>query len=220
MLAFILLGATGFGLYALGRSNGASCTALTTHAATDWDQSSEIHAENVALRRQLSLLERTGQVQHAAYAKVNDMLKRLQNEVLELKEELAVYRRIVVHSDRGTGLRIQHLSLQPQGNARTYRYRVILTYLNKRLERLNGSMQLFVSGDRQDGSTVLSLGELSSIDHDDAEVDLQFKNFLRVEGQLTLPRAFTPHYVKVVVDGRGGVSQRAERTFTWQDVTS
>ena len=123
----IALGVAGYLAYANGRATSAM---RYLSASTDRDrlvsEVDELESQNRGLRERIALLERTGQVERKAYADVDEHLKDLEDEIFDLKEEVAFYRDIV-SARREKGLNIQSLDILPVGTGSDYRYRLVLT---------------------------------------------------------------------------------------------
>lgn len=162
-------------------------------------------AENRALREQVAVLERAAQVEKEAYGKVDEHLRELQAEILNLKEELAFYRDIV---SSGDGLGIQGLEIQREGSGEEYRYRLVLTG-NLKDDRVNaGTVTLAVAGEHDGRLQQLWMSELAGI-------RFEFKYFQTIRGRLTLPEGFVPHGMIVQVTEQGALQPTLEKTFDW-----
>ena len=214
------MGGLGYGLFALGRASVDSGKLPAEPRTTGDERLTALRADNASLREQTAMLERTGQVERAAYDRISESLKELQDEVLRLTEELAVYKGIVVRSGFSKGIVIQSLKLHSEEQSGLYRYQVVLTHFGADKEVVSGSMKLLISGTQGRRTSVLTVGELANAQAENAEIRLQFRNFVTVEGLLHLPQNFAPQYVRVRVDGEAGQHRIAEKTFTWKQATS
>ncbi|MFZ0254775.1 MAG: DUF6776 family protein [Gammaproteobacteria bacterium] len=183
------------------------------------EQLALLRQNNASLRAQTVMLARKGQVERAAYKRIGESLKQLQDEVLRLTEELAVYKAIVVRADFRKKFVIQSLKLHAE-KAGLYRYQVVLTHFGTEDGVVSGSMEIRVSGTQSGKAAVLTLSELAGAKQASPEIHLQFRNFVRVEGLLHLPQNFAPRYIRVRVHGEAQPQQTVEKTFTWKQATS
>ncbi len=169
--------------------------------------------ENADLREKTAILERAAQVESQAYTHVNKDLRDLQDQILDLKEELAFYRGIVTTSGKTRGLAIQSFKLEPNGKGGEYRYKLVLTRAMKNDKVTRGLVSLTVSGEQGGSPRELTLSDLTG--QGQAELKLNFRYFQRLEGQLALPKGFVPHRILVSVTTTGKKRSRVEKTYDW-----
>lgn len=172
-------------------------------------------ADNAALTDRVALLARSSEIDETARAQVKGSITELQDEILELREELAFYRGIVAPDDGG-GLRIQSLKLVRGAEDRHWHYRLVLIQSIKRDQRANGAVALTVHGVRAGVAVALPLSEVAAPGA--APLGYSFKYFQDFEGDLLLPTGFTPGRVEVEVQPRGG-GEVVRRSFEWNTVT-
>ena len=172
---------------------------------------------NDELRRQLTVLTRTQQVERIAYERIDERLRVLQGTVHSLEEEVAFYRSIVA-SDGDEGIEVRNLVVDPDGRERGYRFQVVLTRGGKSDKVAAGSVSLWVSGERQGKSRRLSFGDLSAPKFD--ALEFSFKYLQRLQGHLILPAGFVPRRVHVRVDTPDEESPSLERHFDWPALES
>lgn len=165
------------------------------------------------LREKKAVLERASQIDHQANADLQGNLKNLQDEILELKEELAFYRGIVSPRDTSPGLRLQSFHVEPTGQARRYRFTVVLTQVLKNDTVIRGRVRLSIDGLQQGLQKELSLDDVTA--KNVKELPYKFKYFQNIEGDLLLPKGFTAQRVTVQVLPRGRGRDKIEQTFDW-----
>ncbi|VAX12716.1 hypothetical protein MNBD_GAMMA24-1684 [hydrothermal vent metagenome] len=166
-----------------------------------------------SLREQKALLERAAQIKREAYAELDTTLKELQGEILELKEELAFYRGIVSPQDASSGLHLQRFKIEPNGESRHYRYKLVLTQVLKNDRLAMGKVRLSIDGMIHQQMRTLKLKELSEKRAN--ELDYRFKYFQKLEGNLKLPQGFTPFRIKVQIIPRNRKRNSIEKTINW-----
>jgi hypothetical protein len=167
-------------------------------------------AHNATLGDRVALLERSSAIDETARAQVRGSLGELQDEILELREELAFYRGIVSPDDGG-GLRIQSLKLVRGAQDRLWHYRLVLIQSINKEQRANGTVGLVIHGVRGGAPAQLLLREVAATPA--AELQYSFRYFQDFEGDLMLPSGFTPGRVEIEVQPKGGGPIR--RSFEW-----
>lgn len=164
------------------------------------------------LREQKAQLERAAQIERQAYTELDNNLKALQGEILELKEELAFYRGIISPRDASRGLRLQNFSIEPQG-PQHYRYKVVLTQVHKNDRLARGRVRLEVEGLQGGVPKTLNLAALSA--KPVKELSYRFKYFQKLEGELKLPPGFQPLRATARILPGGRKQDVIEKTIDW-----
>jgi hypothetical protein len=173
-------------------------------------------ADNAALTDRVALLARSSEIDETARAQVKGSITELQDEILELREELAFYRGIIAPDDSG-GLRIQSLKLMRGAEDRHWHYRLVLIQSIKQDQRANGAVALTVHGVKGGAAVALPWSEVAATPV--APLGYSFKYFQDFEGDLLLPAGFTPGRIEVEVQPRGG-GEVVHRSFEWTTVTT
>ena len=171
-----------------------------------------IEGDRSRLQGKIAILERGRQVDAKAYAGVDEHLKKLQSEILVLREELAFYRGIV-SSDDSKGISIHAFVVEREGNTDAYRYSLVLTRNMRNGKVISGTVNLSVSGEIDGDLKQLALKDVSS--PVSLGLAFEFKHFQRLEGRIRLPRDFVPHRVYVKVQTPGNRPPSLEKTFDW-----
>lgn len=182
---------------------------------------SEIDAltgENRELRERIALLERSSEIDREAREQVQANLAAMQDEVLELREELAFYRGIVSPEDAQAGLRIQSFKLATGPDGGLYHFRLVLIQAIKHDRRATGSVEVVVHGVRDGQPVSMSLQELVTAETD--ELAYSFKYFQDFEGDIRLPDGFVPARVDIAVMPGGRASDAIRRTIQWTEAVS
>lgn len=175
----------------------------------------EVRGDNAALNDRVALLERSSEIDETARAQVKGSITELQDEILELREELAFYRGIVAPDDGG-GLRIQSVKLSRGAQDRFWHWRLVLIQSIKHEQRAFGTIELTVHGARGGIPAQLALREVAAAPA--PVLQYSFRYFQDFEGDLMLPAGFTPGRVEIEVQPRGGGSP-IRRSFDWATVT-
>jgi len=171
---------------------------------------------NQKLRGRIAVLERTAQVDKGAYGEVEKSLKQTQDEMLELKEEVAFYRGIVSPAEAASGLSIGSFKVTEIGGERVYRFKLVLTQLKSNKRIVKGYARVVFEGVKNGSQQKLSLKEVSGGKMD--KLKLRFKYFQDNEGEIVLPEGFLPSRVLIEVVPSGKRATRLKKTFDWLDV--
>lgn len=211
----IMLVAAAWLLYEYGRSS-AGFRVLEAHQreAALSEQAAALQADNDRLQAQVALLEKSSGIDRQAYEEINRTLADLQNEMLEMRQEVAFYRGIVNAEEAAAGLQIQSLRLR-QDEGASYRYRLAFTHLSSARARVQGRVDMTFIGMR--GGEEVEIGAAGLVGEGEA-LRFRFRNFQELRGVLDLPGGFLPlrvHVRAVPTEGRA-----IERTFSWGDVLS
>lgn len=171
-----------------------------------------------SLRADLAKLKRITNVDQLAYAKVDESVRDFQDELLELRAEVAFYRGIVSPTDTQSGLRIASLKFHPLGTAGGFRFKLVLSQLRKNDRIIRGVARLYIEGIQGGEQKKLNLYALTM--GKTRELKLRFKYFQNIEADLVLPEAFIPSRVLVDVIPQGKNRPRIKKTFDWSAITS
>lgn len=212
----VLMLLSGAGLYFFGEHragyNQVSAVAERSELA---DTIADLKRERTDLRDQIALLERSNQVDKQAYSEVDDNLKALQEEILELREEVTFYRGIVAPAESSAGLRIERFKVDKQGGEDIYHYNLVLTQVLKNDKTISGSVKVTVNG--VEGGQIRSY-PLERLSSQPLSREFSFRYFEKFEGDIRLPEGFSPRTVMVDVSPQR--NKPISRTFDWPEVSA
>ena len=178
----------------------------------------DLQEGNDDLRQRLATNERAMEIDRQSYDDINSSLESMQNEISELKEEVAFYRGIAAPQDAAQGVRVQNLQLIANGGERGYSYKLVLVQTTKNARVARGAIRLTVQGLLDQTQKEYSFGELSG---QDAKGDkFRFRYFEKAEGDIILPADFIPTRVVVHLTVNSPKYAEVEAVFAWQDVLS
>lgn len=172
---------------------------------------------NRELRERIALLERSSEIDRQAREQVQGNLAAMQDEVLELREELAFYRGIVSPEDAQAGLRVQSFRLSRGPAESLYHYRLVLIQAIKHDQRATGKVEITVHGVLDDEPVSLPLSELAVGEFRD--LAYAFRYFQDFEGNLRLPEGFVPSRIDIAVQPGGRGAETVRRTVGWNEST-
>lgn len=214
LVLVLILGIAAWGLFEYGRYKGGyDVRAADAYRAELLQNIADERARVRELRENQAVLERSSQIEKESYRQLEGAVANLQQEILELKEELAFYRGIVSPKDGSRGLKLQDFDMTRGINDRHWRYKLVLTQVLNNDRLATGSIALEISGVRDGQPSRFGLKDLSEGDID--ELTFRFKYFQDFEGDLVLPDGFEPGQVIVTIDPRGKRLDRFEETFDW-----
>lgn len=209
--------AGGWGLYDYGRYRGGYDS---HHAAQKLARLrarlGQVADDNQRLRRQAAALQQGNRVDHYAYRDVSQSLKGLQDEVYELKEEVAFYRTILEPGKSSKGLRVQSLKMEGIGRQNQYHYKLVLTQVLSKANPVNGAVQVKIYGLQNGAQGMLTWRDLNP--DGDKELHFHFKYFQKLEGVISLPVGFKPTRIAVRVIPKGRHKRVVDRSFKWNEV--
>ncbi len=214
-LLIVVATAGGWALFNYGRVRaGFDASTAERARAGRMERILQLEKANEGLRERLALVQRSHQIDREAYARVRGSLGRLQDEMLELKQELAFYRTVVGPHPGGSGLQVQSFEIRPTGQARTYRYELILSRIRSRGRDVRGTVRLLMDGAQGGVAKRLDFSGLAA-DGKAAALKFRFKYFQRLQGRVRLPPGFRPRSVLVQVRPEGRRTRTIEKIFQW-----
>lgn len=202
-----------WGLFEFGRyRSGFDIMAAQEQQGSYEEQLAALAMETSQLREQKAILERSAQIEQEAYKQLETTVTGLQDEILELKGELAFYRGIVSPSDDAEGLDVQSLELTSRGVGRTFHYKLVLTQILNNNTVASGTVAFAVEGLEKGEAREYLLQQLSE---QEGELRFRFKYFQILEGELDLPEGFSPSKVTITVKPRTKSHKRLSQSYDW-----
>ena len=190
--------------YSLGyRKAGYDNNVLNNEQQNLQEQIYQLGQKNTELRNKYIHLQRSTLVDKQAMTEVDTSLHDLQDEILELKEEIAFYRGIVAPVETASGLNITSLKLHGIGENSGYHFKLVLTQLMKNDSMVKGKAKIYVDG---------------ILDGMQKDLNLKFKYFQNIEGDIVLPQGFVPSRVLIDLLPSGNHTTRIKKTFDWSDI--
>lgn len=213
-LAMVLVASAvaAWGLFEYGRYRGGFDVQAAERAHAELLRTNDEQlASIVRLREQQAVLERSAQIEREAYRQLEGTVTELQDEILELKEELAFYRGIVSPSDANQGLRLQDFDIVRGAGGRGWHYKLVLTQVLKNDRVATGTVHIEFDGAEDGKARKLALKEIGGQEG----LPFKFKYFQDIEGDIVLPSGFVPAKVIVRVEPRNKEHSRLEEVFDW-----
>jgi hypothetical protein len=204
-----------WGIFEFGRYRAG----FDTLAASDALSALQLQIEDMkklhrSLREKNAVLERSGQIERQAYKQLEGAVTGLQDEILELKEELAFYRGIVSPKDAIKGLKIQDFELGGGTQPRYYHFKVVLTQVLNNGTVARGNLLFEVEGLQNGEQKRYTLEQLSD-SKDKAGPSFRFKYFQILEGEFILPEEFEPIKVNLTIKPKSRAHKQLTQAFDW-----
>ena len=181
-----------------------------------WDSNNRLELENKELREQLVKLERISQVDRQTAVNLQEDMRKLQDRIYRLKEELEFYQGIMDSASKVEGLNVQGLHIVPLSQPRSYRFKLILTHVTKSDKVTEGSIGIKLEGMQNGSPKELDIRDV--IIEKSFKLNYKFKHFKRLEGNVTLPEAYEPHTVSVRLQPKGQELSKVAKVFDWKSV--
>ena len=168
---------------------------------------------NTELRGKNAVLERFKTIDRTAYDSVDTELRDLQDEILELKEQVAFYTGIVSPKETASGLQLTNLKFTSIYSPNSYRFKLVLTQLKNNKRLIRGNASIFIDGIIGREQKQLNLADVTS--GNQKSLKLRFKYFQTLEGDVVLPEGFVPSSVLVDLQPIGKGTSRIKKTYDW-----
>ena len=176
-----------------------------------------LRADLAESQRQTAMLERNSKIEDDTSGELKKTLTQAQNEVLELKKELAFYKSIVAPEQGKPSIVIQTIQLN-KGVAGDYDYKIMVSQQGRNDRFARGTIEVSIEGTNQGAKQVLALPDIS----DDAKSPMNFglKYFQNFTGKLKLPEGFIAESMRVKVKPRLKTLDSVDERFPWDDLTA
>jgi cell division protein FtsL len=174
------------------------------------------HEQNLEeLRQRVATLTRSDEISRAANQQIEQGLAEREEEISQLRADVAFYERLVGVTGQRRGLSVHSVRMQPEAGG-AWHYTVTLTQNLNRGKVSKGGLTLQIEGVRAGKLQSLRWPELVQSEGA-AEQDFSFRYFQQLEGSVMLPEGFTPHRVRAYVRADG---KTIEQAFPWEAVTA
>lgn len=151
-------------------------------------------------------------VESQAGEELRQIVGELEGRIVDLREEVKFYKRLMAPSELERGLQIAEWTVVPTAKPREMAYDLLLTQAAERRDWVQGRVNVDVLGKRSDQDVVLSLTELAEIDS--YPLKFRFRYFQDFTGVIQLPADFQPSSIVVTAVRDNG--QNVQRTFEWR----
>jgi len=216
--ALAVLASTGYLIFELGRYQ-AGYSVLDQRREQEVLQQiiSQQAADADELRRQITVLQTSQEIDRETYARVESNLSELQLRIQVQEEELAFYQGIISPEDGYAGLRVQSINLTEAELEQHYILRLVLVQSIRHDQRVTGVVRLHIEGIRAGEADELSPDEVL-IDAESGNIPYAFRYFQALQGMVMLPADFEPSQVNVEIRPQGAGGRPFLHSFEWSTV--
>ena len=175
----------------------------------------ELSAENLELKRQVAILERSGLLDQRVNETDQKSLSSLRDQLATLEQDLSFYKNVISKQTDDTGLMVSEWSLKRISKSNRYRYKLAVRQQDADGDTyLNGYVNVNLVGTQNGRNVIYSLSEVSK-EQEQTDIKLRFKFFQDIEGELILPENFLPEYVKIMGVEINPVRKSIDRDYPW-----
>ena len=175
----------------------------------------ELSAENLELKRQVAILERSGLLDQRVNETDQKSLSSLRDQLATLEQDLSFYKNVISKQTDDTGLMVSEWTLNRISKSNRYRYKLAVRQQDADGDTyLNGYVNVNLVGTQNGRNVVYSLSEVSK-EQEQTDIKLRFKFFQDIEGELILPENFLPEYVKIMGVEINPVRKSIDRDYPW-----
>ena len=219
VVVLVLLGSAGYLVFELGRYEGG-------YSAVDQRREREElqriivqqAADNDELRREITGLRTSQEIDQETYAQVESNLGQLQLRIQAQEEELAFYQGIISPENGLAGLRVQTLNLTKAEPERHYVLRLVLVQAISHDRRVAGVVRFNIEGVRDGEAEELSPEEVL-VDAESGDIPYAFRYFQGLRRELVLPADFQPSQMNVEIWPQGSGGRPILHSYEWAAVT-
>jgi len=220
LVGLALLASGSYLLYELGRIQGGYSMLDQRQERLEAEAAlAERDAIIEELRRQLTVLETSRDIDRETYSEVERNLSRLQARIQAQEEELAFYQGIVSPEDGVAGLRIQNLEISPADSEQRYTLRMVLVQAIIQARPVAGVVRFHIAGTRGGEALELDLEDLTP-DEAAGELAYAFRYFQGLEQELVFPVGFEPDRVDVEIWPREPRGEQVSHSFQWSAIVT
>lgn len=205
----ILAGVLFFGGFWTGSSGALDTSEANQRLRSDLKSAKR---ELEAARNELALYRTDTEVTRQARETLRQEIKSLRDQAAELEEAVVFYKSVMAPG-ASEGLQIEKMVLQPDDEAGSYRYRVVLVQAGDNRNYLSGDISLTLRGTR-DGEPFTLTG--SDWLADGSETRFRFRYFQELSGRFQVPEGVELEAIDVEAESGGRNRYQTQKTVKWQ----
>lgn len=166
-----------------------------------------------AFMAQLAMAERQLQVERATRSNALKEMALLQDEIMQLKEDVAFYKGILTERSGSGTPRFQGVKITRTSNPAEYRYEINLEQTRSQAKSMRGSLHLTLQGiqDGKNVSRIVDLGERQ------AGMMVNFKKYRQVQGVFSIPESMQAKNLLVEFIEAGAARPTLSQAFNLSD---
>ncbi|GAC15045.1 DUF6776 family protein [Aliiglaciecola lipolytica] len=174
-----------------------------------------LNAENQRLTKQLNILGVELEVQRLAVRKSQNLLEKGLSNEARLKEEIQFYQRVMAPELEQDGFLIEAFDIKKSLSDRAYWFELVLMQQDKIKNVVKGTVEINVIGSEDGKPRQYKLSEL--LTEESPSLSFSFKYFQTIQGEMILPKNFSPEKVQVksTIFQFNRKRGELEKTFDW-----
>lgn len=220
LVVLIGLGIGAWQLYELGKRHGGyqanQARATEAHLRIEVD---ELRERITQLANRNTLLERAERIERQSREDLRGVIEQREARIAQLEEELSFYRNLVSPSEMQPGLHVRRFSVAAvAGEARAYRYELVLTQLHGNDTYASGRVDLALHGRREGQEIRLAADELLA--GENAGTEFRFKYLQTLTGRIRIPADLEPDHIELQLVPEGDRLERLEESYSWSSLLS
>jgi cell division protein FtsB len=170
-------------------------------------------AQGEAILAQLAVAERQLQVERATSSNVVKEMALLQDEIMQLKEDVAFYKGILAERGGVGAPQLQGVKIVKTPKPSEYRYEIGLAQTGSKAKTMRGTLYLTLQG-LQDGKNVSRMIDLGE---QQAGMMVSFKKYRQVDGVFSIPESMQAKSLLVEFLETGATRPGLSQTFNLPD---
>lgn len=167
------------------------------------------------LEQREATLQRSDQISRAANKEVQSALAERDEEIADLRADVAFYERLVGATGQAKALNVHSAQFSSEAGG-TWRYQIVLTQNLNRGAVSKGQLLFSVEGVRNGKLATVGWDELHQRPSAPAQ-DYSFRYFQQLDGSVMLPAGFTPQRVRITLRGENA---SVNETLGWKSGTT
>lgn len=175
-----------------------------------------VEQEKADIQRQRDFLATELDVERSTNLLLQQDIKDLQQQVFELKKELAIFQKIVAPVPESGTLVIDSFRLEPGRTKGRFQFSLLLIEQNKQKKQTRAQLEIRLKGKRKKKVVDIDLLKLAGFSSKSKR--LVIKNFRTIEGEFVMPSGTTFEKLEVRLSsnsGQGGTTVQLKKEYSW-----
>lgn len=171
-------------------------------------------SQNEMLERKLTIAQRESQVANTARKELSHWLEANKHELQQSQDELDFFKTLASESGQNQQLDIHRVNILASQNPQIFSLDITLRQGMKRAQKIEGRIEIQLSGIIDSMPRSLSWSELSGMPE---QMVFSFKYFQRYAATIKIPEGFIPQKLILTIHSKkAGKKKSFERSFDWQ----
>lgn len=171
--------------------------------------------ENANLQRRLAVVERASLIDRQTAQELQAAIAAQRERITQLERETAHYRQVVAEDISHTGLVIGDFDIDPTADPGRFKYKLVVRQRDADGDTfLEGHVNVRIFGRQDDEEMLFPLSELSDTESE-VDIELNFRYFQSIEGELSLPDSFIPEKVHITAVSTDPVPKEVNEDISW-----